>query len=173
MALVHEKLYQSADVARVDFAQYVENLLGYLWRAHGAAASGVRLIFNLEPISLSINAAVPCGLILNELATNALKHAFRGRSDGEVVISLSVPSADGVCLACATTAWGYRPAWTGVTPIRLVCGLYKYSPDNFAPTWRSPAARELSFRSPLKDRRNREGNSKYEILNKFKWEKHE
>ena len=79
MALVHEKLYQSADMARVEFAEYAESLLNYLWRAHGTTASGVRLVLDLEPVSLSVNAAVPCGLILNELVSNALKHAFRDR----------------------------------------------------------------------------------------------
>ncbi len=102
MALVHEKLYQSADMARVDFAQYAESLLHYLWRAHGTAASGVRLVLDLEPLPLSVNAAVPCGLILNELATNALKHAFGGRaaSDGgaEVTVSLHGGAEGRVCL---------------------------------------------------------------------------
>ena len=81
MALVHEKLYQSADLARVEFAEYLRSLLNYLWRAHGTAASGVRLTLDLEPVPLSVNAAVPCGLILNELVSNALKHAFRGRAE--------------------------------------------------------------------------------------------
>ena len=83
MALVHEKLYQSADMARVEFAEYAQSLLNYLWRAHGTTASRVRLALDLEPVPLSVNAAVPCGLILNELASNALKHAFHGRADGE------------------------------------------------------------------------------------------
>jgi two-component sensor histidine kinase len=81
MALVHEKLYQSADMARVEFADYAQSLLHYLWRAHGTVASGIRLDLDLEPVPLSVNTAVPCGLILNELATNALKHAF-GERDG-------------------------------------------------------------------------------------------
>jgi two-component sensor histidine kinase len=88
MALVHEKLYQSADFARIDFAEYTRSLLGYLWRAHGAAAANVRLTLELEPLTLPIDTAVPCGLILNELAGNALKHAFRGRTEGEVTVTL-------------------------------------------------------------------------------------
>jgi PAS domain S-box-containing protein len=88
MALVHEKLYQSADIARIDFAEYARSLLNYLWRAHGSAAATVRLTFNLQPLSLSVDTALPCGLILNELASNALKHAFRGRDEGEVTVSL-------------------------------------------------------------------------------------
>jgi two-component sensor histidine kinase len=93
MALVHEKLYQSPDLARVEFAEYARSLLSYLWRAHGTAASGIRLTLDLEPITLSVERAVPCGLILNELVTkNALKHAFRGRDTSENEVSVSLHS---------------------------------------------------------------------------------
>ena len=88
MALVHEKLYQSADLASIDFAEYVRSLLNYLWRAHGNAAANVRLTLELSQVQLPVDTAVPCGLILNELAGNTLKHAFRGRSEGEVTVSL-------------------------------------------------------------------------------------
>ena len=98
MALVHEKLYQSEDMARVEFAEYAESLLGYLWRAHGTVASSIRLALELDPVPLSVNTAVPCGLILNELATNALKHAFRGEKGGEVIVSLHRGPEGGVCL---------------------------------------------------------------------------
>jgi two-component sensor histidine kinase len=98
MALVHEKLYQSADMARIEFAEYAQTLLGYLWRAHGTPTSYIRLALDLEPTPLSVNAAVPCGLILNELATNALKHAFRGRNSGEVIVSLHGNPEGQVCL---------------------------------------------------------------------------
>lgn len=102
MALVHEKLYQSDDMAKVEFAEYARSLLNYLWRAHGTTASGVRLALDLEPMSLSVNAAVPCGLILNELVSNALKHAFRDREasgrGGEVAVSLRSDAEGRVCL---------------------------------------------------------------------------
>jgi PAS domain S-box-containing protein len=88
MALVHEKLYQSTDLSRIDFAEYIENLLTYIWRAQETAVSNIQLVLELEPTMLSINTAVPCGLILNELATNALKHAFQGLTSGEVKVSL-------------------------------------------------------------------------------------
>jgi PAS domain S-box-containing protein len=87
MALVHEKLYQSVDLARVEFAEYLRSLLSYLWRAYGTEASGVRLTVDVEPVMLSVNTAVPFGLILNELVGNALKHAFRDRAEGEVIVS--------------------------------------------------------------------------------------
>jgi two-component sensor histidine kinase len=88
MAMVHEKLYQSADLARVEFSEYMQTLLSYLVRAHGSDAR-VRLARDLQPVSLSINEAVPCGLIVNELFSNALKHAFIGRGEGNLTVSLS------------------------------------------------------------------------------------
>ncbi len=109
MALVHEKLYQSADMARVEFAEYAQSLLNYLWRAHGSVASGVRLALDMEPVSLSVNAAVPSGLILNELVSNALKHAFRGRTGGEVAVSLRGGADGGVCLRVRDNGTGLPP----------------------------------------------------------------
>ena len=109
MALVHEKLYQSANMARVEFAEYTQSLLGYLWRAHGTAASGIRLVTDLEPVPLSVNAAVPCGLILNELATNAIKHAFRGRDGGTVNVFLRGEPKGQVCLRVCDNGTGLPP----------------------------------------------------------------
>ena len=88
MALVHEKLYQSDSLARVEFAGYARSLLSYLCRSHSSPASAIELKLDLQPVSLSVESAVPCGLILNELISNAFKHAFRGRSQGEVIAAL-------------------------------------------------------------------------------------
>jgi PAS domain S-box-containing protein len=89
MALVHEKLYQSANLASVDFADYTRSLIGFLSRAHGGSETAVRFKLDLQPVALPVETAVPCGLILNELVTNAFKHAFRGRAEGEVTTALS------------------------------------------------------------------------------------
>ena len=78
MALVHEKLYQSADLARVDFAEYATEPAELPLARPRGRRRRVRLTLDLEPVPLSVDTAVPCGLILNELASNALKHAFRG-----------------------------------------------------------------------------------------------
>jgi len=88
MAMVHEKLYQSDDFAHVDFADYARSLLRYLWQAQAGAIPGVAMKMNLEPVLLPVNEAVPCGLMLNELFTNSLKHAFVGRETGAVTVSL-------------------------------------------------------------------------------------
>jgi PAS domain S-box-containing protein len=94
MALVHEKLYQSENLARVEFADYARSLLNYLARAHSSSETNIGLKLDLQPVSLPVETAAPCGLILNELVTNAFKHAFRGRAQGEIALALRL-GADG------------------------------------------------------------------------------
>ncbi len=106
MALVHEKLYQSTDFSRVDFADYIHSLVSYLWRAQGTALHGVNLKMDLKSVFLPVNEAVPCGLMLNELFTNALKHAFLGREIGEVTISLNSDGQGSVILSVADDGVG-------------------------------------------------------------------
>lgn len=99
MSLVHEKLYQTGNLAQLNFAEYAASLLQYLWRSHGALAEKVHLRLFIAPIVLPIEKAVPCGLILNELAGNALKHGFPNGMAGEVVVALEHdPLSATVCL---------------------------------------------------------------------------
>jgi PAS domain S-box-containing protein len=99
MGLVHEKLYHAEDLARLDFAEYAFSLLKNLWSSHSAANGNVRLNMFPAPLILPVEMAVPCGLILNELATNSLKHAFPGGRGGEVTVTLEHDTATGaVCL---------------------------------------------------------------------------
>lgn len=84
MALVHEKLYQSHDLARIELSEYMRDLLTSLLQAYRKGTTTIRLTFNLQPVQLPVDEAIPCGLILNELATNAFKHAFIGQSEGEI-----------------------------------------------------------------------------------------
>jgi len=98
MALVHEKLYQSADLAHTELGAYVRNVMQELFLAHGEVSSKVRLSLDLESVFLPVDMAIPCGLILNELATNSLKHAFTGRDTGEIHIELKHPGGKAVWL---------------------------------------------------------------------------
>ena len=99
MALIHEKLYQTSNLRQLNFAEYTASLLHFLWRSHGILAEKVCLTLALETVALSIDAAIPCGLILNELVVNALKHAFPNKNGGEVTVGLQYdPATDAVCL---------------------------------------------------------------------------
>jgi PAS domain S-box-containing protein len=99
MALVHEKLHQTENLARLDFAEYAHSLLEFIWSSHDAAIGNKRLNMSLSPLILPIEMAVLCGLIVNELASNAIKHAFPSGSGGEVTVTLEHDTATGaVCL---------------------------------------------------------------------------
>ena len=88
MALIHEKLYQSGNVSLVDFPQYARSLATTLFRSYRAGEGNVSLEVDFGDVSLGIDAAVPCGLIINELLSNALKHAFPAGRGGKVTLGL-------------------------------------------------------------------------------------
>lgn len=81
IALLHEILYQSTDFGRVDMQEYVDRLITTVRRTQGGTAAGARVAAEIEHIHLPVDLAVPCGLIVNELITNALKHAFVNAAD--------------------------------------------------------------------------------------------
>ena len=88
MALVHEKLYQSASLEQIDFHDYAHHLVSTLFHSYSPHASAIDLKIEIGDIILSIDAAIPCGLIINELVSNALKHAFPNQRAGEVIVGL-------------------------------------------------------------------------------------
>jgi PAS domain S-box-containing protein len=88
MALIHEKLYKSRDLSTIDLASYIQSLLAYIIHFYKVDTRQIQLATDLEEVSLDINSAMPCGLLLNELISNALKHAFPGGRKGTVTIGL-------------------------------------------------------------------------------------
>jgi two-component sensor histidine kinase len=88
MSLIHEQIYQSETVADLSFGQYVEQLCSRLFSAYCVDPARIRLELSVEPIHLTVDQAIPCGLILNELLSNSLKHAFRDGRQGLIRISL-------------------------------------------------------------------------------------
>ncbi len=88
MALIHEKLYRARDLSKIEFASYLKSLAAYLFEFFKVDPARVRLVTEFEDVRLDINTAVPCGLLVNELVSNALKHAFPGDRKGSVRVDL-------------------------------------------------------------------------------------
>jgi len=97
MALIHEKLYQSKSLSRVNLADYIKSLALYLIQTYAVDPDRISLQLNLEPILLNLDTAIPCGLILNELVSNALKHAFPENTGGTIWINLRYLGASVPC----------------------------------------------------------------------------
>jgi PAS domain S-box-containing protein len=89
IALIHEKLYQSRDYSKVPFMEYVRSLATSIFHTTGVSPSTVALELAIEDVSLAVDKAIPCGLVLNELITNALKHAFPGERAGTLRVELA------------------------------------------------------------------------------------
>jgi len=106
MALLHEMLYRSANFSGVDLADYVRQLATQLFRALNTRFGAIRLNLELNSVSLGIDQAIPCGLIVNELLTNSLKHAFPASRSGEIHIGLIRTPAGHVQLRVSDTGVG-------------------------------------------------------------------
>lgn len=88
IALVHQKLYQSKNLSRIDLGDYIKDLANLLMDSYSSLSGRVILNFKLENVNVLIDTAIPCGLVINELITNALKYAFPGNREGEINIQL-------------------------------------------------------------------------------------
>jgi two-component sensor histidine kinase len=79
MALVHEKLYQTKDLSRIDFGEYTRSLTSHLLRSFASSNTNrVQLVIDIDEVFLDVNKSIPCGLIVNEIVSNSFKHAFPG-----------------------------------------------------------------------------------------------
>jgi two-component sensor histidine kinase len=108
MALIHEKIYQSQDLARVDLAEYLHSLTAYLFHSYQASARAITLQVDVSPhVCLGIDQAIPCGLIVNELVSNALKHAFPAGRPGQVRVELGREEAGRLRLTVGDDGVGF------------------------------------------------------------------
>jgi PAS domain S-box-containing protein len=110
MALIHERLHLDDEPDRLDFREYAAKLARDLFYSYGVDSERIRLRFELEPISLELNQAIPCGLILNELLTNSLKYAFpnerANQREGEILVKLGWAGDESVKLTVADNGVG-------------------------------------------------------------------
>jgi len=88
MALIHEKLYQTADERGISFAGYVRDLATHLRKSYAGNSEAVAMAIDMEEVSLTIDVSVPCGLIINELLSNSLKYAFPDGRRGTIGVTL-------------------------------------------------------------------------------------
>lgn len=98
MALIHEKLYQSQNLARIDAADYIPNLVSNLFRSYSVCSQDINLKIEVENIWLDADTAISCGLIMNELVSNSLKYAFPSDGAGEIMVKFFVTGEEKCCM---------------------------------------------------------------------------
>jgi|GEM_PF-6459387 len=127
MAMIHERMYQSSDLAQMAFDEYLHQLVSYAFSVYGHPTQGIRLNFAIDPVALNLETALPCGLIAYELVTNALEHAFPDQRQGTVQVTLVRLNDTQYQLTVQDDGSGF-PAdldfrHTNSMGLQLVCGL--------------------------------------------------
>jgi PAS domain S-box-containing protein len=128
MAFIHESLYQNKNFSHIDLAAYIEGLSRNLMMSYSLAGN-VELETRLEPVQLELDQAIPCGLILNELISNTLKHAFPNGAKGRIELGLRSLPNDGVEITVSDNGRGLpadfdeeRDANLGLQLVRTLTG---------------------------------------------------
>lgn len=88
MAYIHESLYQNKTFTSINFSEYISTLTNNILQSYAATTQKVRLVLEIQKVILNLDTSIPAGLIINELVTNSIKHAFAGRNDGIILINL-------------------------------------------------------------------------------------
>jgi len=109
MALVHENLYRAGDLSRVQMRDHVQTLCAHLVRAYGFNGERIKLETDVEELDLDLDRAISAGLIVNELVSNALKHAFPDGRSGRVLVSLKREAEAAFRLSVSDDGIGLRP----------------------------------------------------------------
>ncbi|HTS51187.1 MAG TPA: histidine kinase dimerization/phosphoacceptor domain -containing protein [Bryobacteraceae bacterium] len=150
MALIHEVLCESPSFARIDIANYTRQLAAYRLRAHGAGKR-ISLSTNLDEVYLDLETAVPYGIIVNELLTNAFRHGFPGQRAGEIRVSLREQADQNIQLIVQDDGVGLPDGfdWQAAPSLgfRLVRMLAEQLKANMQVQVRNPTAIQLSFES--------------------------
>jgi PAS domain S-box-containing protein len=127
MALVHEFLYRSENLADIDLAHYLRGLCAHLFRVYAPDPARVRLEVRVATGALDLDRAIPCGLLVTELVSNALKYAFPDGTAGRVAVELAAPPGGAYALSVSDDGVGLPPGLdfrhTQTLGLELVCGL--------------------------------------------------
>jgi PAS domain S-box-containing protein len=110
MALIHEHLYATEDLSGLNFADYAEHLARELCISFAVDSDRLRVLVDAQPLELGVGRAIPCGLILNELLTNAIKYAYPGEAAGEIRIRFARVAAGRLSLSCEDDGAGVPEA---------------------------------------------------------------
>ncbi len=94
MSMIHENLYKSSKLSEISFKEYVENLCSYISSSFSTASKNISFNINISPVNLQIDQLVPCGLIINEIVTNSIKHAFHETHENIISIECTSEQTD-------------------------------------------------------------------------------
>jgi len=107
MALIHQTLYNSENLSKINLPEYIKNLVGNLFKVYSTHSKKIKLELNIDNIDFSLDNANACGLIINELVSNSLKHAFSKDDEGKISVKLKKTDNDGILLEVYDNGIGF------------------------------------------------------------------
>ncbi len=107
MALIHQQLYRSTDLSSINFGDYLRHLTTHLFQAYGVNENNIRLNIDAKNIYIGIDTAIPCGLLINELISNSLKHAFPNNRKGRIIIRMELKDENTYLLTVSDNGVGF------------------------------------------------------------------
>lgn len=116
MALIHELLYETNDFSRINLSDYLERLMGLIRQSYLSELKRIHLKLELAEVYVDLDKAIPCGLLVNELVSNAIKHAFVNREAGEITVSVRVVGQE-TLLSVSDNGIGFSTSST-VVPVK-------------------------------------------------------
>jgi two-component sensor histidine kinase len=152
MALIHETLYQSESLALIDLKSYVKDLIGNIVNTFEGISGRINFEIDVQDIKLDVNQAVPCGLIINELATNVLKHGFTEGQKGVVRITAEYSEDNEIELMVSDNGIGFPEALDWEKSKSLGLRLISLMVDQLHGTLdiRNNHGAQITFRCPLR-----------------------
>ncbi|BAY43502.1 two-component hybrid sensor and regulator [Scytonema sp. HK-05] len=154
MALIHEHLYQSPELSQIDFGEYIHSLTNNLFRCYGMSQKTIALKIETHGIKLTLDTAIPCGLLINELVSNSLKYAFPEDRGGEIIIRLVLGTNDTITLTVGDSGIGIPETldWqnTNSLGLRIVHNLTKQLKANILLERSSGTTFHITFPRALK-----------------------
>jgi PAS domain S-box-containing protein len=156
MALIHQTLYQSQDFAKVDFGSFLESFVPALISSYAVSQNSISLEIDTNGVMLPLNSAIPCGLIVNELVSNALKHGFPQGRAGKILLDLAPAGDSNLILAVSDDGVGLPAALdvrkTGSLGLQIVSMLSRQLRGTLEVQHRDPTQFILRFPRPPEGR---------------------
>jgi two-component sensor histidine kinase len=153
MSLIHQQLYQSNDLGKIDFREYLNKLTNDIAIAFNKQEKEIKFQIKVKQFTLDINNAVPLGLIVNELITNAYKHAFKGRNKGNIIIEVVQVENEQTQLRIIDDGIGlpkeFDPYSKNSLGLRLVQGLIRQLDGEYAYECKNGAQFVLQFKNEI------------------------
>jgi len=107
MALIHQTLYNAENLNKIYLSEYIKNLVNNLFKVYSANSKKIKLQLNIDNIDFNLDIANACGLIINELVSNSLKHAFSKNDDGKIVVTLKKTNNNRILLEVYDNGIGF------------------------------------------------------------------